>query len=52
MSFDLKDRAVSVWDIDTHAWAVQRGVFRVMVGESSEDIRLVGSLELGSSHGQ
>jgi beta-glucosidase len=36
----LDQRAFSYWDIQTHAWLVAHGTYRIMVGSSSRDIRL------------
>lgn len=44
MRFDLGDRSFSIWDAKLHAWSVVQGAFQVMVGASSEDIRLTGTL--------
>eukprot|EP01062_Namystynia_karyoxenos_P036582 TRINITY_DN2664_c0_g1_i1.p1 TRINITY_DN2664_c0_g1~~TRINITY_DN2664_c0_g1_i1.p1 ORF type:complete len:799 (+),score=300.59 TRINITY_DN2664_c0_g1_i1:102-2399(+) len=44
VTFALDDRSYSIWNVSTHAWAVQHGSFGVMVGSSSEDIRLTGTI--------
>ena len=45
--FDLDDRSVSTWDAESlHAWVIQRGDFGVMVGASSADIRLRGTVSV------
>lgn len=36
-------RDLSIWNVDSHAWAVVSGTFGVMVGSSSRDQRLTGS---------
>jgi beta-glucosidase len=38
-AFTLAPRDFSIWDVETHSWAVARGEFEVMVGASSCDIR-------------
>ncbi len=38
----LDRRALAHWDPAEHAWCVEPGVFQVLVGVSSEDIRLRG----------
>merc|ERR1712039_994419 len=43
VSFPLDSRALSVWDVQRHAWSRQSGIFDVMVGASSRDIRLKGT---------
>jgi beta-glucosidase len=42
--FHLEERSFSIWDTKTHMWKVVRGEFGVLVGASSVDIRLVGTL--------
>lgn len=44
VSFELDDRAFSVWDVAAHAWTIVPGEFGVMVGSSSADIRLIGTI--------
>ena len=44
--FVLTDRDLSIWDTSKHGWAKQSGKFDVMVGSSSRDIRLTGSLQV------
>ena len=39
MTFPLNDRAVSVWDVQAHAWSRVSGDFSIG-GASSRDIRL------------
>jgi hypothetical protein len=39
VTFPLTDRDLSIWDINSHAWAVQHGAFTALVGSSSRDIR-------------
>ncbi len=44
VSFELQQVDISVWDAEiTHNWVVAEGNFSVMVGASSEDVRLTGS---------
>jgi len=43
-SWVLSDRDLSIWDANAHKWAVQSGNFGVLVGASSQDIRLQGTL--------
>jgi unsaturated rhamnogalacturonyl hydrolase len=42
----LDGRAVSYWDSKTHGWAIAPGTYQILVGSSSRDIRLNGSLTL------
>jgi beta-glucosidase len=42
----LDARALSYWDMNTHAWAVAPGTYHVMVGASSRDIRAQGQFEV------
>jgi len=46
VTFDLTDRDLSIWDVASaqHRWSLVPGEFDVMIGTSSEDIRLVGIL--------
>eukprot|EP01043_Picozoa_sp_COSAG02_P048926 COSAG02_NODE_4861_length_4892_cov_3.521594_3_plen_542_part_00 len=41
--FPLRERDLSIWDVETHDWAKQSGTFKVYVGASSRDIRATGS---------
>jgi len=43
--FDLNDRSFSIWSIETHKWSVVAGQFGVMLGSSSRDIRLTGTMK-------
>ncbi|KAF5369139.1 hypothetical protein D9757_011062 [Collybiopsis confluens] len=42
----LDKYAVSYWDDKINSWVVERGVYGIDIGVSSDDIRLSGSLEL------
>lgn len=46
--FKLSDRSFSIWDVTQHAWALQAGDFGIMVGSSSDDIRLKGTLQISA----
>ncbi len=46
VTFELDRRAMSFYDPVVKTWATEPGVFEVLVGASSRDIRLKGSLEL------
>jgi beta-glucosidase len=45
----LGPRSFSYFDVNTAAWRANPGVYRLMLGDSSEDIRLEGTVEL--THG-
>ncbi|KAJ7611229.1 glycoside hydrolase superfamily [Roridomyces roridus] len=45
VALDLRRKDVSVWDVVRQDWVVPEGRFEVMVGSSSRDIKLTGSLE-------
>jgi len=49
VNLPLDDRAVSIWDTNAGAWAVQLGTFKVFVGSSSRDARLTGSFEVSDA---
>ena len=40
----LNDRSFSIWDVSTHAWTIPSGTFTAMVGRSSRDIQLTGTI--------
>jgi beta-glucosidase len=42
LNFDLQLRDLSFWDVNTHNWLAEAGVFNVYLGASSDDIRLQG----------
>jgi len=44
VTFELADRDLSIWDVSSSQWSVVAGDFDIMVGASSEDIRLTGTL--------
>jgi beta-glucosidase len=52
VTFRLDERALSYWDTGADAWAVQNGVYRIMVGSSSQDIRLWQSFAVSPSGGR
>ncbi|KAL1847142.1 hypothetical protein Plec18167_001984 [Paecilomyces lecythidis] len=43
VSFSLRRRDISYWDVAAQKWAVARGTYIVRVGTSSRDLKLVGS---------
>jgi beta-glucosidase len=44
--FALSRRAFAFWDVRTHGWRVEPGEFQILVGASSRDIRLAGSVHV------
>ena len=40
IKLELKPRDMSIWDTESHNWALVNGEFGVLVGSSSRDIRL------------
>jgi beta-glucosidase len=44
MSFGLRRRDMSLWDVESQQWRLPSGVFGVMVGKSVLDIRVQGTL--------
>ena len=49
VTFTLAAKNLAFWDVATHAWRVEDGVFDLAVGASSADIRAQGSLMVQSS---
>ena len=45
VTIELTPRSFSVWSAESHAWVGVSGKFEVMVGSSSRDIRLTGTIE-------
>jgi beta-glucosidase len=45
VSVPLDERSFSYWSVAAHSWKIPSGTFKVMVGSSSEDIRLQGTME-------
>eukprot|EP00756_Hemistasia_phaeocysticola_P003291 Hpha_TRINITY_DN12167_c0_g2::TRINITY_DN12167_c0_g2_i1::g.82093::m.82093/K05349/bglX; beta-glucosidase len=43
-SIQLDDRSFSVWSVASHSWEIPSGSFGVMVGSSSADVRLTGTV--------
>ncbi len=48
IKLQLDRRAFSYWDVKTHGWAVMPGTVKLMVGASSRDIRLQGTVGVES----
>ena len=42
VTITLDRRSLAYYDLSAHAWDVARGVYRIFVGASSQDIRLQG----------
>jgi len=49
VSFRLNDRAFSYWDVTRNGWRVAPGCYRVMVGSSSRELPLRGSIARGGA---
>ena len=47
--FRLNDRSFSYWDVARHGWRVAAGCYGVMVGSSSRDLPLTGTLARGGA---
>ncbi|KAE8135126.1 putative beta-glucosidase D [Aspergillus pseudotamarii] len=50
VTFNLRRRDISHWDVKTQKWLVAGGKYRVSVGASSRDLRLNGSFFLWVGH--
>jgi len=48
----LNSKAFAFYDVDNRAWRVEPGRFELMVGSSSEDIRLRGTVDLAGASDQ
>ncbi|KAK2610287.1 hypothetical protein N8I77_003734 [Diaporthe amygdali] len=46
VTFELTRRDLSVWDVDSQSWVMQRGRYDMYVGSSSRDIRWKGVYEI------
>ena len=44
VQFEITRRDMAIWDVVTQAWAVQEGDYPVLVGASSRDVRLNGTI--------
>jgi beta-glucosidase len=49
VSFPLAAKDLAFWDVKTHGWRVEEGLFDVAVASSSADFRLQGSLTVSAS---
>jgi beta-glucosidase len=47
--FPLAAKDLAFWDVTTHAWRVEDGLFDVAIGSSSADLRVQGSLSVAST---
>ena len=47
VSFSLRRKDLSYWDVVSQNWIVPQGVFGVKIGASSRDIRLEGDMVVG-----
>ena len=46
IKLNLKSDAFAYWDIKTHAWAVEAGNYNIMLGASSNDIKLTAKVSI------
>jgi len=46
VSIGLTERDFSIWDVSSKSWQVKTGLFSVLVGSSSRDIRLRGQFNI------
>ena len=46
VSFELRNEDFSYWDDSKKDWSIEAGEFEIMIGSSSEEIRLKASLTL------
>jgi beta-glucosidase len=44
VTITLDRRSLAYYDVSAHAWDVARGVYRILVGSSSQEIRLQGAV--------
>ena len=42
----LDSKSFSTWNIKTHQWEIKKGVFNILIGSSSNDVRLKDSINL------
>lgn len=47
VSFPLRRRDLSVWDVNAQKWALQKGDYQIFVGASSRQLLLDGTLTIG-----
>ena len=48
VEFKIPVKELQKWDLATNKWLVYPGTYKILVGASSEDIRLTGSLDYNS----
>ncbi len=48
VTMKLDTNSLAAWDMESHAWKVYPGIYSIMVGSSSRDIRLRGSFAVPS----
>ena len=42
----LDSKSFSTWDIKNHQWEIKKGMFNILIGSSSNDIKLKDSINL------
>jgi len=46
VNFLIQNQDIAIWNVNTHVFSVVTGVFGILVGSSSRDIRLTGSFNV------
>jgi beta-glucosidase len=46
IEISLDSKSFSTWDIKNHQWEIKKGVFNILIGASSNDIKLKDSINL------
>jgi beta-glucosidase len=37
-------KALAFWDVETHRWAVNPGIFKLLIGNSSQNVQCEGTI--------
>ena len=46
INLELKPKDFSFWDIETNDWIIEKGIFEILVGSSSQDIKIKTEIEI------
>lgn len=46
VEFDITRKDLSIWDVVTQSWIVQRGTYKIYVGSSSRNLELVNEIDI------